>query len=75
MRGATALRTAEMCQPVTASIAPSVEQPVDVRGHLRRPSTAVDHDEAQLTTQHSAVGVHLFGGEPGAQFAGGAEEA
>jgi hypothetical protein len=36
--------------------------------------TAVDHDEAHLPTQHSAIGVHLFGGEPGAQFAGGAEE-
>ena len=51
------------------------QQPVDLRGYLRGPSTAVDDHEAQLTTQHPAVGVHLFGSELGAQFTGRSEDA
>ena len=51
------------------------QQPVDLRGHLRGSSTAVDDHEAQLTTQHAAVGVHLFGGELGAQLTRRSEDA
>ena len=73
-RGATSRRTAEMCQPTTASTCAARDQRLDASGDPRGRARPVEDVQAQLAAEHAALRVDLLGGEACAQLARRAEQ-